>query len=111
MNSVTYFEPSFDELNKLSPMSLHNWIINCRKYEGMLNQLINMPYFRFWSVISYNREVIASLESYLINATRSYRLHPKMKSIEVKVLLSSIHKLVFKVWVRVLLSKESEVSC
>lgn len=59
--------------------------------------------------MSFNGNVLASLNSYMVNASRPYRLHPLLKNNEIKSTLGNIHKLTFKVWVRVLLSKESEV--
>ncbi|KAI2810440.1 Activating signal cointegrator 1 complex subunit 2 [Blomia tropicalis] len=108
INRILYYEPSFEEFNNLSQMTLHNWIINCRKYESMLLGLVNLPYFRFWSAMSFNCDLIVSLESYLCNASRPYRLHPMVKKKEIKSVLSNIHKLFFKVFVRILISKESQ---
>lgn len=67
MQCVTYFEPSFEELNSLSQMALHNWIINCRKYESMLSQLVSLPYFRFvigsFVITSYSFYIFTFLDS------------------------------------------------
>lgn len=64
--------------------------------------------------MSFNSDVRAALDSYLFNASRPYRLHPVLKTLNksdgFKSTLSNIHRLIFKIFIRILVYKESEVT-
>ena len=64
--------------------------------------------FSFWSVVVYNNDVQESINSYLKNASRPYRLHPILKNGDLKGIMCDIHNDVFKFYSRILMNRESE---
>lgn len=65
---------------------------------------------RFWATIIHEKGVHIALESYLNNAPRSYALHSKLFNNEMKLVVNSIHQLVFKVFLRISTTNESRMN-
>ncbi|KAH7645702.1 activating signal cointegrator 1 complex subunit 2 [Dermatophagoides farinae] len=108
INFPLYYEPSSNEMDNFNSMNSSKWIHDCKMFESSLNSIVHLPYFRFWSVIVYNPDVHTALESYLNYVTRPYRIHPIIKHETIGPVSSSIHSLVFRIYIRILLHKESE---
>lgn len=57
----------------------------------------------------YNQDVNRSLRQYLRLAPRPYSMHSFCKQADVQKLLGKIHENVFRIYMRLLVERESEV--
>ncbi|XP_074602750.1 activating signal cointegrator 1 complex subunit 2 [Brevipalpus obovatus] len=75
-------------------------------FELDLHLLLRLPYHRFWSTIMYDKSVNIGLRSYINNSPRFYFSETSLDE-RINEVANSIHKLVFKVYLRLSTTKES----
>lgn len=107
IQGLEYKEPTFFDISA-NTMLLHQALFEMKKFETLMSYIVSLPYFRFWSTIAYSKEIQRSLESFLIFASRPYRAHPECREGDYKAHMANIHRVVFKIFVRILLPNESQ---
>ncbi|XP_053598785.1 activating signal cointegrator 1 complex subunit 2 [Microplitis demolitor] len=69
--------------------------------------LLRLPFFKFWSNISYNRPIMTSIISILQNIPRFHNLDKFPNDIEMQECLEKLRRKVLNIFARIVTSKES----
>ncbi|KAK7080972.1 Activating signal cointegrator 1 complex subunit 2 [Halocaridina rubra] len=103
---MRYVPPPFDENGMYPPGAQEMWLESMEYYEEDLRFLLRLQHHRFWSQVVYNEDVHKCLNSYLMQAQRSYD-EDLLDSFSEPV-VESIHNLVLLVFLRMSTHKESK---
>ncbi|RWS12012.1 hypothetical protein B4U79_05707, partial [Dinothrombium tinctorium] len=106
---------------------VHDWMENIYAFEQNLRTLLSLPchrYYllfydlilkrlfkntlRFWSTVIHRKEFHEMLDSYLSYTPKFFNLHLIFLTDQIKETLSEIHKLVFRIFLRLSNYKESK---